>query len=164
MILESERLVFRFFENKDKKILIELLNNENVSRLMDNIPFPYLEKHADWWIEIGSKKKYQFALILKKSSALIGSLKISLKGEIGCWIGAQYFNQSFATEAIERIKEFAFEELEINKLWASTKENNIASFNLMKKTGFIRVEDKPYHVQGIGDTKVRPHFELVNRP
>jgi ribosomal-protein-alanine N-acetyltransferase len=161
MILESERLVFRFFENNDKKFLIELLNNENVSRLMDNVPFPYLEKHADWWIEIGSKKKYQFALILKKSSTLIGSLKISLKGEIGCWIGEQYFNQNFATEAIERIKKFAFEELEINKLWASTKENNIASFNLMEKTGFTRVDDRPYYVEGIGDTKIRPHFELT---
>ncbi|SVD63457.1 uncharacterized protein METZ01_LOCUS416311, partial [marine metagenome] len=37
---------------------------------MDNIPFPYLEKHANWWIETGSKKKYQFAMILKKSNQL----------------------------------------------------------------------------------------------
>ena len=164
MILDSERLNFRFFKRKDKSRLINLLNDNTVSRLMDNIPFPYLEKHANWWIETGSKKKYQFAMILKKSNQLIGSLKISLNGEIGCWVGAKYFNQNFATEAIEKIKEFALEELKLDLLWASTHKNNYASFRLMQKTGFSRVEDKAYYVQGIGDTKIRPHFELVNRP
>ena len=31
----------------------------------------------------------------------------------------------------------------------------------MEKTGFMRVNDRPYYVEGIGDTKVRPHFELA---
>ena len=56
MILESKRIKLRFFDKYDKNDLIILLNDEDVSKWMDNVPYPYLEKHADWWVEIGSKK------------------------------------------------------------------------------------------------------------
>ena len=164
MILESERLKLRLFRNYDKEELIILLNNKDVTKWMDNIPFPYLEKHANWWIETGSKKKYQYAIIHKKRNKLIGSIKITIKGELGCWIGTDYWNKGFATEAIERIKKFGFGELKLEKLWAATHKNNVAPIELMRSTGFTRVDDKPYYVGGIGDTKVRPHFELLNRP
>jgi len=91
-------------------------------------------------------------------------LKITLKGEIGCWIGADYWNKGFASEAIERIKKFGFNELKLGKLWAATHKNNMAPFELMRSTGFTRINDKAYYVEGIGETKVRPHFELLNRP
>ena len=54
------------------------------------------------------KKKYQFAITKKKSKILIGSLKITLNGEIGCWIGRDYWNKGYATEAVELIKIFGF--------------------------------------------------------
>ena len=164
MDLYSKRLKLRTFENKDKERLILLLNDKEVSKWMDNVPFPYLEKHADWWIKTGSKKKYQYAIILKKTNKLIGSLKITLNGEIGCWIGTKYWKKGFASEAIERIKQFGFKELKLEKLWAATHKDNLVPFKLMKKTGFSRVDDRSYYVEGIGETKVRPHFELVNRP
>lgn len=164
MIEESLKLKFRLFEENDKEKLINLLNNENVTKWMDNIPFPYLEKHAEWWIITGSKKKYQFAIINKKENKLIGSLKITPTGEIGCWIGANYWNKGYATEAIEYAKNFGFKSLELNKLWAATHEENTAPIQVLKNTGFSRVKDKPYYVEGIGDTKVRPHFEILNRP
>jgi hypothetical protein len=47
---------------------------------------------------------------------------------------------------------------------AATHKGNLAPFELMKKTGLSRVDDRSYYVEGIGETKVRPHFELVNRP
>ena len=164
MILESKRIRLRFFDKYDKNDLIILLNDEDVSKWMDNVPYPYLEKHADWWIEIGSKKKYQFAITKKKSKILIGSLKITLNGEIGCWIGKDYWNKGYATEAVELIKIFGFENLNLNKLWAATHEENIAPINVLNVTGFSRVENKPYYVEGVGNTRVRPHFELLNRP
>ena len=160
MVLESERLKFRLFENRDKKRLIVLLNDKNISKWTD-IPFPYKEKHANWWIETGSKKKYQYAIEIKDSEKLVGCLKITPNGEVGCWIGSAHWKQGFATEAIERIKLFAFDSLKLEKLWAATHKENLAPFKLMKKTGFTQIEDRPYYVEGIGETKVRPHFELT---
>ncbi|HIF37044.1 MAG TPA: N-acetyltransferase [Marine Group III euryarchaeote] len=88
-------------------------------------------------------------------------MKITPDGEIGCWIGKQYWNQGFATESIERIKQFGFEELKLEKIWAATHKDNKPVFRLIEKIGFSRVNDRPYYVEGIGDTKVRPHFELA---
>ena len=161
MILESRRLILRKFHIKDKKALINLLNHEEISKWIDNLPYPYLEKHAEWWVKKGSKKKYQFAITLKKKNILIGSLKLSNSGEIGCWIGANYWKMGFASEAIKLIKQFAFDELKLEKLWAATHVMNKAPFKVLEKIGFTRVTDRPYYVEGIGDTKIRPHFELT---
>ncbi len=163
MILESKRLKLRAFEIKDKEALINLLNDEKISKWIDNLPYPYLEKHAEWWLKKGSKKKHQFAITLKEKSILIGSFKISKNGEIGCWIGTNYWKMGFASEAIERIKQFAFNELNLNRIWAATHEDNKAPFQVLEKTGFTQVDDKPYYVEGIGDTKIRPHFELTKQ-
>ena len=102
MALESKRLKFRLFSKKDKNEIIELLNDEAVTKWA-HLPFPYTEKQAEWWIKNGSKVKYQFALEEKNTKKLLGSFKISKSGEIGCWIGRKYWNQGFATEAVEKI-------------------------------------------------------------
>ena len=163
-MMKTKRLILRKFNSNDKEELISLLNDKTVTKWMENIPFPYLEKHANWWIEEGSKKKYQYAIINKESNKLIGSLKITLKGEIGCWIGTDYWKKGFASEAIERIKKFGFNELKLDKLWAATHKDNVAPFELMRNTGFTRIDDKAYYVEGIGNTKIRPHFELTKSP
>jgi len=161
MKLYSERLLFRKFKSEDKETLIELLNDKEVSKWTERIPFPYKEKHAVWWINNKPENNYVYAIVKKDDNCLIGGTNITIKGEIGCWIGRIYWNQGFATETIKRIKEFGFEELELEKIWAATRKENETVFRLMEKIGFSRVKDKPYYVEGIGDTKIRPHFELT---
>ena len=161
MKLQSERLTFRHYDKGDKERLIELLNDKEVSKWTERIPFPYLEKHADWWINNRPVNEYIYAIIKKDVDCLIGGTNITTKGEIGCWIGRRYWNQGFATETIERMKKYGFEELQLGKVWAATHKENKTVFRLMEKTGFSRVKDRPYYVEGIGDTKIRPHFELT---
>ena len=161
MELHSRRLILRQYKKNDKESLIELLNDKEVSRWTERIPFPYTEKHADWWINNKPENDYVYAIVKNDNHSLVGGINITVKGEIGCWIGRQYWNQDFATEAIERIKNFGFEELKLEKVWAATHKENKTVFRLIEKTGFTRVDDRPYHVEGVGDTKVRPHFELT---
>ena len=161
MELHSKRLILRQYKKNDKESLIELLNDKEVSRWTERIPFPYTEKHADWWINNKPENDYVYAIVKNDNHSLVGGINITVKGEIGCWIGRQYWNQDFATEAIERIKNFGFEELKLEKVWAATHKENKTVFRLIEKTGFTRVDDRPYHVEGVGDTKVRPHFELT---
>ena len=164
MKLQSERLTLRYYLKDDKDSLINLLNDKEVSKWTERIPFPYLEKHADWWINNKPVNEHVYAIIKRDENCLIGGTNITIKGEIGCWIGRSYWNQGFATETIERITKFGFEELQLGKVWAATRKENEPVFRLMEKIGFSRVADRPYYVEGIGDTKIRPHFELLNRP
>ena len=164
MKLYSERLIFRKFRSKDKEILIELLNDKAVSKWTERIPFPYEEKHAIWWINNKPKNNYVYAIVRKNGNCLIGGTNITSKGEIGCWIGKKYWKKRFATETVERLAQFGFEELELEKVWAATHKDNKAPMKVLENLGFSRVDDRPYYVEGIGDTKIRPHFELTNIP
>ena len=164
MNLESKRLLLRKFKPEDKERLIELLNDKEVSKWTERIPFPYQEKHAIWWINNKPENIYVYAIVRKDKNRLIGGTNISTKGEIGCWIGRKYWNRGFATEAILKISKFGFDELQLEKVWAATRKENKTVFRLVEKIGFTRVKDRPYYVEGIGNTKIRPHFELLNRP
>ena len=81
MLFESKRLKFRLFSKEDKFDLIKILNDEVVTKWA-HLPFPYTEKHAEWWIKKGSKKKYHFALEEKKNKQLLGSIKLVNTGEL----------------------------------------------------------------------------------
>ena len=164
MTLETERLLLRKFKPEDKEKLIELLNDKEVSKWTERIPFPYQEKHAEWWVTNDPPNEYIYAILKKDENSLIGGTNITAKGEIGCWIGRKYWNRGFATEAIVKISKFGFDELQLERVWAATRKENETVFRLMEKIGFTRVKDRPYYVEGIGDTKIRPHFELLNRP
>ena len=163
-LLHSERLTFREYRNSDRETLIQLLNDKEVSKWTERIPFPYKKKHAEWWINHKPENNHIYAIVIKSNKELIGGMNITAKGEIGCWIGRKYWNQGFATETITRLKKFGFEELRLEKIWAATHKENKAPMKVLEKNGFSRVEDRPYYVEGIGNTKVRPHFELLNRP
>jgi len=163
LMMKTDRLILRKFEATDKNDLILLLNDKSVTKWME-LPFPYLEKHALWWINKGYKEKYHFALTEQDSGNLIGSLKITLRGEIGCWIGKEYWNKGYAFEAIEKIKLFGFDELNLELIWAATHKENISPQVVLDKCGFKSIGEKPYHVEGIGDTKTRPHYEITKSP
>ena len=162
-MMKTNRLIIRKFDLNDKKELISLLNDKTVTEWTE-LPFPYLEKHAVWWLNIGSKEKHHFALTEKYSGNLIGSLKITLRGEIGCWIGKEYWNKGYAFEAIEKIKRFGFNELNLERIWAATHKENMSPQVVLEKCGFKSIGEKPYRVEGIGDTKIRPHFEITKSP
>ena len=161
--MKTNSLVLRKFNLKDKKELIYLLNDKTVTKWIE-LPYPYLDKHADWWLNTGSKEKYHYALTEIVSKKLVGSLKITSRGEIGCWIGKEYWNKGYAFEAVEKIKEFGFNELKLNRIWAATHKENEAPQIVLIKCGFKSMGEKPYHVEGIGDTKIRPHFEITKSP
>ena len=162
-MMKTNSLVLRKFNLKDKQELIYLLNDKTVTKWIE-LPYPYLNKHADWWLNTGSKEKYHYALTEIVSKKLVGSLKITARGEIGCWIGKEYWNKGYAFEAVQKIKEFGFNELKLNRIWAATHKENEAPQIVLIKCGFKSIGEKPYHVEGIGDTKIRPHFEITKSP
>ena len=61
-------------------------------------------------------------------------------------------------------KKISVKELKLKRIWAAANIENIAPIKVLKNSCFTRLEYKPYYVEGIGNTKVRPHFELLNRP
>lgn len=85
----------------------------------------------------------KFGIELKENNKLIGTADIRVdmtkfKAEVGYVLNQTYSNQGYATEAVKKLVEFAFETLELEKVIATCDARNITSEALMKRLGMTK--------------------------
>jgi len=59
-----------------------------------------------------------------------------INAEIGYWIGEPYWGRGYATDAVRQCFKFAFEELNLLRVYANIYEYNIGSMKVLEKVGF----------------------------
>jgi [ribosomal protein S5]-alanine N-acetyltransferase len=146
-VLHTERLVLRPFSKSDAPSVQNLANNKEVAEII-GLPQPYLLKHALDWIEIQpglfkQENEYPLAIVQKRTDDLVGTITLRVdkdnqKGELGYWIGRPFWGKGFATEAVKRMVFFGIEELELNKIWATSLSRNIGSITVLQKAGLVK--------------------------
>lgn len=132
----------------DKAAFIEHLNEKEIYDKTLNIPYPYTETDADWWIEntaaITKKqgRPIQWA-IREASGALIGGIGFSdlnvgktHKAEIGYWIAKPYWGKGIATAAVRPVCGIGFSELKLSRLIAYVFTGNDASARVLENNAF----------------------------
>jgi len=142
--LKTERLILRPFRPEDAESVNSLLQDPAVSSTTLNVPHPYDLEMADKWIasqygEFERGEGVRFAVCLEEGS-LIGAIGIHLtlrhhRGEVGYWIGKDFWNHGYCTEALQRLIEFAFSELNLHKVTSHHMLENPASGRVMQKAG-----------------------------
>lgn len=143
--IETERLVLRKLEISDADIITKYAGDRKISEFTLNIPFPYLEKDAVWWINNSFKgfeenTHYTFGIYLKDTKEFRISLLLDMKNSrasLGYWIAVPFWNKGFMTEAVNAIMKFGFETLNLNKIYAQHLVQNEASGKVMQKAGMI---------------------------
>ena len=122
----------------------QLANNYAVKKnLRDFFPFPYSVEDAEFFLEsaaVGSMG-HVFALYADQAFIGIGSLipqkqEHRINAEIGYWIGEPYWGKGYATAAVKQLVTFAFEELDLLRVYAGVYDYNIASMRVLEKSGF----------------------------
>lgn len=142
-VLETERLILREWQDSDVDDLVEGLNNLNVSRWLAFVPYPYTEKHAQYYIDsIKNSNDYNFAIVLKSENKVIGNVSISSVSKIhltaggGIWLNEKYQGYGYGTEAFNKRIDFAFNELGLRKLENGYFSGNEASKKMQEKLGY----------------------------
>jgi len=142
MIIETERLILRPFTLDDAERLAEICQNETIHRFTASLPYPYKLEHAISWItkQQNGSDECPFAAILKENNELIGNISVRIdlrnnKGELGYFFDEPYWNNGYASEAAGAVIGYAFEELNLNKVYARHKTDNPASGRVMEKNG-----------------------------
>lgn len=59
-----------------------------------------------------------------------------INAEIGYWIGEPYWGRGYATDVVRQCLKFAFEELNLLRVYANICEYNIGSMKVLEKVGF----------------------------
>lgn len=142
--LETNRLYLLPFNEKDALKVRDLANNKEIAEIL-GLPYPYELKFAQEWIAsqpelIKRCEEFPLKIVSKQLMEIVGTITIRVdkdnnKGELGYWIGKDYWGKGYATESINRIVDYGFSELKLNKIWAAVISRNIASIKVLMKVG-----------------------------
>lgn len=146
---ETVRLIMRRPNRADVPAITELLQDREVANNTLTIPYPYTEAHALGYMDYiegqpGEENPgYNLALIRREDGAFLGICGIHVNdrhnlAELGYWIGQPYRGQNYTTEAIQRLIQFGFEALGLNRIMAQCFIPNVGSARVMEKCGMIR--------------------------
>ena len=146
--LITERLKLRRIELSDLTSLLKYANNKKISDQVLNIPFPYQEEDAIFRMNFiiqgfKNKERYVFAITVKDKDELVGEIGLHLEknndsAQFGYWVAEPFWGKGIATESTAAILKFGFEELNLNKIYATHFPDNKASGKVMLKNKMIK--------------------------
>jgi RimJ/RimL family protein N-acetyltransferase len=155
---EETEISLRELLPSDRDRLVSLANDENVSRyLVYTFPYPYTKPDAEWWISAGSKDNGATTRVIEFRGELVGLVGITPQigwrahlGEIGYWVGKDYWGKGIATSALKQMTDYGFVSLRLKKLCAPVMSPNAASMRVVAKCGYELVGILKSEVQKAG--------------
>lgn len=146
MILETERLILRRWEESDAEDLYKYASNPDVGPIAGWPPHQSLDESKDVIKNVLNGKE-AYAICLKEDGKAIGAIELKLNGhtdmtekddecELGYWIGKPFWGQGIMPEAANELLRHAFEDIGMSKVWCGYYEGNIKSKRVQEKVGF----------------------------
>ncbi|HVK04705.1 MAG TPA: GNAT family N-acetyltransferase [Armatimonadaceae bacterium] len=146
--LETERLVLREYREDDWPAVLAYAADPEVLRYRASVPATEAEVR-DALARLQEQRRetprtrYEFAVALPDSDRVIGWLPLLLgrenqDAEIGWTLARAYWGRGYGTEAARAVLAFAFETLELHRVWARCQPENAASWRVMEKIGMRR--------------------------
>lgn len=170
MKLETPRLVLSSYTEKDKVRLVELLNDKLVSATTSGIPSPYSMKDADFFYQKMKERKaagdVQLAIRLKQSGELIGAIGLHTslvhkRAMAGYWLTPSHWGKGLMTEALIRMIEYGFKEMDLIRIEAHHMAKNVASAKVMLKAGMEKEGYFRSHIIKDGEILDSVHYAII---
>lgn len=172
-ILVTKRLILSRPKAADIPNIIQYAGHEKVAATTQNMPHPYAEEHAIFWLNMANdgfqnQSKYIFGIRLKATEELIGGIGLHLtsefnRAELGYWIGVPFWNKGYATEAAGAILKFGFNQLKLNKIHAVYMKENPSSGRVMIKNGMIKEGELKEHYRKGDEYRTVIQYRLTQR-
>ena len=162
MVLETQRLILRRWEESDAQVLYKYASNPAVGPIAGWPVHTSVENSRDIIREVLSAPE-TYAVVLKETGEPVGSIGLMLgkasnigipdtEGEIGYWIGVPYWGMGLIPEAVREILRYGFEELNLEKIWCGYFDGNEKSKRVQEKCGFRyhhTAENVPCALEGV---------------
>ncbi len=143
IMLETDRLFLRKLEDYDIDEIFKMRSDPDIMRYIRK---PQTERDESFaWIEMISAKweteNIGFCgVIEKKSKRFVGwcglwQLAETKEIEVGYAINKEFWGKGYATEAANRVLQYGFQQLHLDRIVAVAFPENEASQNVMKKLG-----------------------------
>jgi ribosomal-protein-alanine N-acetyltransferase len=147
--LATDRLILREPLANDSASLFELRSDEEVMKYVPRPPAKILQDVVDFISMVNNwhqKKNAILWFICKKEDPLIvigtiGFWKFefeSYRVEVGYMLHLKHQNKGYMSEAIQGVLQYGFDVLNLHSVEARVDPENIPSFKILERIGFVR--------------------------
>lgn len=150
MILETEYLCLKEMRQDDFDDLKMMLQDPDVMYAYEH---NFSDADVQSWLDRNIKRYKDFGfglwgIYLKETDGFIGNAGLSMQDtdveqviEIGYLLKKEFWHKGYASEITKGIKEYAFNELGLSKVYSIIKHDNIASQKVAKKLGMVKEKE-----------------------
>ena len=152
MELTTERLHLRPWREEDAESLYEYAKDPRVGPAAGWPVHTSLENSRETIRTVLSHKE-TYAVCLWEDDRAIGSISLYVgkesalcqteaEGEVGYWIGVPFWGKGLIPEAVRELQRYAFEDLQLQRLWCGYFHGNEKSKRAQEKCGFSYHHDR----------------------
>ncbi len=143
-MLETERLVLRLMEVEDEDVIVSWRNKKEIIDGFFSHKGPTLTEHREWYQRyLKGGSRLEFVIRIKESGKRIGTIGLNnldflnQKAEYGILIGEdEAKGKGYGEEASIALLKYAFEELNLHRIYLRVFTVNSAAIRLYEKLGF----------------------------
>ena len=146
MILETERLILRPWELDDAEDLFYYAKNPDVGPIAGWPPHTSVENSREI-IRTVLAINETYAVVPRSEGKTVGSIGLMMgkdsnldisedEGEVGYWIGVEFWGQGLIPEAVREMLRHGFEDLNLKNIWCGYFDGNEKSKRVQEKCGF----------------------------
>jgi len=160
MNITTERLNIRNIRATDFDDMYEYMSDEDVMKYESN---SFSRESLETFLDEVIPSNRFFALILKKTNKMIGHIYVGKTNpekfneyNVGYILNPKYHKQGYCTEAVKVLCKYAFDVLHAHRLTAKCNPENVASWRVMEKAGFVK--------EGLLRSKVALRNDFIGNP
>ena len=147
--IQTERLLLRRMTSNDAEEILRLRSNEEVMKFIDRERTKSIED-ANLFLKkiddsINSNNGIMWGITLKEEPGkLIGNIgywrliKEHYRAEVGYMLHPSFWSKGIMKEALLRLVDFAFDDMNLHSIEANINPGNKASAMLLESTGFVK--------------------------
>lgn len=143
-MIKTKNLCLRPWRESDAECLYHFAKNPNIGPIAGWPPHESVEYSLNIIKTIFVRKE---CYAVTKNNIPIGCAELLIhpdgnhwwgegSAELGYWIAEEFHNRGYATEASKELIKRAFEDLNIQRIFATYKQENTASKRVLEKLGF----------------------------
>lgn len=149
--IKTKRLLLRRIKESDYKDMYKYTVKEEVAKYVSWSPHKSIEETKAlckmWADEYKNSDRYNWAIVY--NGMVIGAVDaIKIVGKsvfLGWQIDSTYWNQGIMTEAASAVRDYFFEKVQADTIYAAHITENIASGRVMQKIGMSPVSCEEYY-------------------
>jgi len=142
-MLRGNKVYLRPFEEDDIKNTVKWLNSIELGALIDRVIPSTMHEREEWFHAISrDKTAVTFAIALAKNDHHIGNCGLmnidnrSRRAQFWIYLADGYTGHGFGNEAMKLILDYAFQSLNLNRIYLYVVSTNIHALQFYQKIGF----------------------------